>query len=105
MSDDGILGDLYSYESLLTDDERKELRGIREFLQTEVRPPPEARPAHGPVPEVQGCRHSPARAAGLRRVGTPRAAPWGAIWPTCVMVGARVCPPALPRRTTGVPWT
>ena len=38
MSDDGILGDLYSYESLLTDDERKELRGIREFLQTEVKP-------------------------------------------------------------------
>ena len=38
MSDDGILGDLYAYESLLTDDERKELRGIREFLQTEVKP-------------------------------------------------------------------
>ncbi|RBY79565.1 acyl-CoA dehydrogenase [Geodermatophilus sp. TF02-6] len=38
MSDDRILGDLYSYESLLGDDERKELAGIREFLQTEVKP-------------------------------------------------------------------
>ena len=37
MSDD-LLGDLYSYESLLSDDERKELAGIREFLQEEVRP-------------------------------------------------------------------
>ena len=32
MSDD-LLGDLYFYESLLSDDERKELAGIREFLQ------------------------------------------------------------------------
>ena len=37
MSDD-LLGDLYSYESLLSDDERKELAGIRQFLQEEVRP-------------------------------------------------------------------
>jgi glutaryl-CoA dehydrogenase len=31
-------GDLYAYESLLSDDERKELARIRDFLQTEVRP-------------------------------------------------------------------
>jgi glutaryl-CoA dehydrogenase len=37
MSDE-LLGDLYAYESLLSDDERKELLGIRQFLQTEVRP-------------------------------------------------------------------
>ncbi len=37
MSDD-LLGDLYSYESLLSDDERKELAGIRGFLQDEVKP-------------------------------------------------------------------
>ena len=38
MSDDSLSGDLYSYESLLDDDERTELAGIREFLQTEVKP-------------------------------------------------------------------
>ncbi|TFV63007.1 acyl-CoA dehydrogenase [Geodermatophilus sp. DF01-2] len=38
MSDDHLLADLYSYESLLSDEERKELSGIREFLQTEVKP-------------------------------------------------------------------
>ncbi len=37
MSDE-LPGDLYAYESLLSDDERTELLGIREFLQTEVRP-------------------------------------------------------------------
>ena len=37
MSDD-LLGDLYSYESLLSDDEREELAGIHAFLQEEVRP-------------------------------------------------------------------
>jgi glutaryl-CoA dehydrogenase len=31
-------GDLYAYESLLSDDERKELARIRDFLRTEVRP-------------------------------------------------------------------
>jgi len=31
-------GDLYAYESLLSDDERKELSRIRDFLQTEVKP-------------------------------------------------------------------
>jgi glutaryl-CoA dehydrogenase len=35
---DELPGDLYAYESLLSDDERTELLGIREFLQTEVRP-------------------------------------------------------------------
>ncbi len=35
---DNLLGDLYSYESLLSDDERKELAGIRGFLQDEVKP-------------------------------------------------------------------
>lgn len=35
---DPLFGDLYSYESLLPDDERAELARIREFLQTEVRP-------------------------------------------------------------------
>jgi glutaryl-CoA dehydrogenase len=38
MSDDALLGDLYAYESLLPDDERKELTAIRQFFQTEVRP-------------------------------------------------------------------
>jgi glutaryl-CoA dehydrogenase len=38
VSDDSLFGDLYSYESLLDDDERTELAGIREFLQTEVKP-------------------------------------------------------------------
>ena len=38
MSDDRLFGDLYSYESLLADDERAELAEIRQFLQTEVRP-------------------------------------------------------------------
>jgi glutaryl-CoA dehydrogenase len=38
MSDDALLGDLYAYESLLPDDERKELSGIRQFLQNEVKP-------------------------------------------------------------------
>ncbi|MGY1914363.1 acyl-CoA dehydrogenase family protein [Blastococcus sp. SYSU DS0973] len=38
MTDDLITGDLYAYESLLSDGEREELAGIREFLQTEVRP-------------------------------------------------------------------
>ncbi|MEX5717967.1 acyl-CoA dehydrogenase family protein [Geodermatophilus maliterrae] len=35
---DGLLGDLYDYESLLSGDERKELLGIRRFLDEEVRP-------------------------------------------------------------------
>jgi glutaryl-CoA dehydrogenase len=35
---DPLFGDLYSYESLLPDDERAELARIRDFLQTEVRP-------------------------------------------------------------------
>ncbi|WP_346622206.1 acyl-CoA dehydrogenase family protein [Blastococcus montanus] len=38
MTDDLIPGDLYAYESLLSAEERKELAGIREFLQTEVKP-------------------------------------------------------------------
>src|SRR4051812_11013811 len=38
MADDQLLGDLYFYESLLSEDERKDLRSIREFLQTEVKP-------------------------------------------------------------------
>ncbi|MGY2065329.1 acyl-CoA dehydrogenase family protein [Blastococcus sp. SYSU DS0619] len=38
MSDDLITGDLYAYESLLPAEEREELAGIREFLQTEVKP-------------------------------------------------------------------
>jgi glutaryl-CoA dehydrogenase len=38
MTDDLIPGDLYAYESLLSDEEREELAGIREFLQTEVKP-------------------------------------------------------------------
>ncbi|MBM7807795.1 glutaryl-CoA dehydrogenase [Geodermatophilus bullaregiensis] len=35
---DELLGDLYDYESLLSEDERKELLGIRRFLDEEVRP-------------------------------------------------------------------
>jgi glutaryl-CoA dehydrogenase len=35
---DALPGDLYGYETLLTDDERKELSGIRRFLHEEVRP-------------------------------------------------------------------
>jgi glutaryl-CoA dehydrogenase len=38
MTDDPIPGDLYAYESLLSAEERDELAGIREFLQTEVKP-------------------------------------------------------------------
>ena len=38
MTDDLIPGDLYAYESLLPDGEREELAGIREFLQTEIKP-------------------------------------------------------------------
>ena len=38
MTDDLIPGDLYAYESLLSDEERAELADIREFLQTEVKP-------------------------------------------------------------------
>lgn len=38
MPDDLIPGDLYAYESLLADDEREELAGIRAFLREEVRP-------------------------------------------------------------------
>lgn len=38
MTEDLIPGDLYAYESLLPDEEREELAGIREFLQTEVKP-------------------------------------------------------------------
>ncbi|MDT0278140.1 acyl-CoA dehydrogenase family protein [Blastococcus goldschmidtiae] len=38
MTEDLIPGDLYAYESLLPDDEREELAGIREFLQTEIKP-------------------------------------------------------------------
>ncbi|MDP5182299.1 acyl-CoA dehydrogenase family protein [Blastococcus sp. BMG 814] len=38
MTDDLVPGDLYAYESLLADDERAELAGIRTFLQEEVRP-------------------------------------------------------------------
>ncbi|MCZ2857725.1 acyl-CoA dehydrogenase family protein [Blastococcus sp. VKM Ac-2987] len=38
MSDDVITGDLYAYESLLSAEEREELAGIRDFLQTEVKP-------------------------------------------------------------------
>jgi len=38
MTDDLIPGDLYAYESLLPAEEREELAGIREFLQTEVKP-------------------------------------------------------------------
>ncbi|MCF6508681.1 acyl-CoA dehydrogenase [Blastococcus sp. MG754426] len=38
MTDDLIPGDLYAYESLLADDEREELAGIRSFLREEVRP-------------------------------------------------------------------
>ncbi|SEK83664.1 glutaryl-CoA dehydrogenase [Blastococcus sp. DSM 46786] len=38
MTDDLVPGDLYAYESLLADDERAELAGIRAFLQEEVRP-------------------------------------------------------------------
>lgn len=38
MTDDLVPGDLYAYESLLSDEEREELAGIREFLQTEIRP-------------------------------------------------------------------
>ncbi|MGY2127354.1 acyl-CoA dehydrogenase family protein [Blastococcus sp. SYSU DS0617] len=38
MTEDLIPGDLYAYESLLSDDEREELAGIREFLQTEIKP-------------------------------------------------------------------
>ncbi|MGY2082899.1 acyl-CoA dehydrogenase family protein [Blastococcus sp. SYSU DS0539] len=38
MTDDLIPGDLYAYESLLSDEERAELGGIRDFLQTEVKP-------------------------------------------------------------------
>ena len=38
MTDDLIPGDLYAYESLLSDEERGELAGIREFLQAEIRP-------------------------------------------------------------------
>ncbi|MCF6746288.1 acyl-CoA dehydrogenase [Blastococcus sp. KM273128] len=38
MTDDLIPGDLYAYESLLADDERAELAGIRTFLEEEVRP-------------------------------------------------------------------
>src|ERR1700709_2756446 len=36
--DTALSADLYSYESLLPDDERAELARIREFLQTEVKP-------------------------------------------------------------------
>ncbi len=38
MTDDLIPGDLYAYESLLSEEEREELAGIREFLQTEIKP-------------------------------------------------------------------
>ncbi|MGY1724280.1 acyl-CoA dehydrogenase family protein [Blastococcus sp. SYSU DS0533] len=38
MTDDLIPGDLYAYESLLAEDEREELAGIRAFLREEVRP-------------------------------------------------------------------
>jgi glutaryl-CoA dehydrogenase len=38
MTESVPFGDLYAYESLLSDDERKELSRIRDFLQTEVRP-------------------------------------------------------------------
>src|SRR3954449_12091223 len=38
MTESMPLGDLYAYESLLPDDERKELAHIRDFLQTEVKP-------------------------------------------------------------------
>ncbi|WP_347059749.1 acyl-CoA dehydrogenase family protein [Blastococcus sp. HT6-30] len=38
MTDDLITADLYAYEALLSDEEREELAGIREFLQTEVKP-------------------------------------------------------------------
>lgn len=38
MTENVPLGDLYAYESLLPDDERKELSRIRDFLQTEVKP-------------------------------------------------------------------
>jgi glutaryl-CoA dehydrogenase len=33
-----LTGDFFGYESLLSDDERKELQALREFLETEVRP-------------------------------------------------------------------
>ena len=38
MADDQLLGDLFFYESLLSEDERKDLCSIREFLQAEVKP-------------------------------------------------------------------
>ena len=102
MSDDGILGDLYSYESPLTDDERKELRGIRESLQTEVRPPrgeagPRTRSGGPELPSQpgQGCRAPTGGHPARRSLGCDLAH---------VRHGGRSSLPSCPpRRTTGVP--
>ena len=106
MSDDSLSGDLYSYESLLDDDERTELAGIREFLQTEVKPRVAEHWAAATFPHDLVPRFAEAGLVG--RTTTPRAA---ARLPAVHRLPARWSSPGSTRRwppssacTTAWPW-